>query len=164
MDMHKEYRATIDLHAFSETDDAERTLHPISVDELPPLHIIKQTLTTFIGEQQQIPPKYSAVKVHGVPRYKEARAGKADIKLPPRLIIVHDITLISYAWPELVIDISCSKGTYIRSLARDIGIKLGTGGYIKDLCRTGIGPYTLADAHDIQTLTTIEDHWCLSQK
>lgn len=153
----KTYITKINLSAFSETGDAEGPLNQINTTKPPSLLQIKDTLKTFIGTQYQTPPVYSAIKVGGVRRYTEARLGKTDIALPQREIHIKSIQLEEYNWPELTITVSCSKGTYIRSLARDIGTDLNTGGYVQELQRTAIGPYTIEQAYNLEELAQIHE-------
>ncbi len=157
----KQYESTFDLKAFSETDDAQGPLYPVNIRHIPTRDDIEDTLQTFVGEQEQVPPTYSAVKVYGVPRYKAARSGEQNIDLPTRNIIIYSIRLLNYQWPYVEVAISCSTGTYIRSIARDLGQKLNTGGYVYNLQRTAVGPYTLEDAYDITQLTKITHDMCL---
>lgn len=154
MGMEKEYITTIDLSAFSTTEDAEGVKTNVEVNTPPTYTEIKSTLQQFIGAIQQIPPRYSAIKISGQRAYKLARQNK-EFEIKARTITIHSIELLSYNWPSLTIKILCGKGTYIRSLARDIGIALGTGGYLTKLQRTLIGPYTLEQAVDLENLTEI---------
>lgn len=105
---------------------------------------VKEELT---GPLQQIPPAHSAIKVDGERAYKKARKNK-EVKLEPRSVIIHSFD-IEPNLPELHFKVHCSKGTYIRSLAHDFGQKLGVGGYLKKLVRTGVGDYKLSDAKDL---------------
>jgi len=159
--MAKRYEAICDLKAFSETDDAEGPLYPVNVHQVPDEEAVDEALQSFVGEQEQVPPAYSSIKVHGVPRYKAARAGHHMIDLPRRSVIIYTIRLLWYKWPYVAIDISCSKGTYIRSIARDLGYRLHTGGYIYELTRTAVGPYTLEDAYDIRHIKHISSDMCI---
>lgn len=152
----KEYITTIDLTAFSETDDAEGTLIPVEVVTPPTKDVILSVLKKFIGKQQQTPPKYSALKVNGKRAYKLARTNQ-EVTMKQRPIIIHNIALISYEWPLLTIRINCGKGTYIRSLGRDIGASLKTGGYLTKLTRTASGNYTIERAFDIANVTEITE-------
>ena len=151
MDMKKEYEAEIDLTAFSHTDDAQGPLHPVEVTKAPTMQEIETVLATFIGTTTQIPPKFSAIKINGKRAYKKAH-NKEEFIMPPRQVTIYDISIISYQWPKLSITVSCAKGTYIRSLARDIGKKLQTGGYLSGLIRTSIGQYTIQDAITLEQL------------
>ena len=156
MDKSKEYIAEIDFTCFSETDDAEGQLTHIEIKNKPTNFDIELILKDFIGDIYQTPPKYSALKIQGLPAYKRAINGE-EFTMKPRLISINSIDLISYAWPKLKIKVHCGKGTYIRSLARDIGTKLNTGGYLTSLIRTAIGEYQLTAALDLTTLSEIKE-------
>ncbi|MCU0328843.1 MAG: hypothetical protein MUE53_07620, partial [Chitinophagales bacterium] len=107
---------------------------------------------TAVAQQiQQTPPMYSAVKVQGKPAYLSARQGK-DLNLKPKTISIYQIDILDFSSPLLTLKIHCSKGTYIRSLAHDIGRALGIGAYLDDLVRTQIGAYTLDDSFEISSL------------
>lgn len=147
MDQSKEYEAEINLSAFTETDDAEGEPIPQNIASIPTLEEINTILPAFIGAIQQTPPKYSALKINGVRAYHKAARGDQFV-MQSRTINIHGIQLISYSWPILTIKVHCGKGTYIRSLARDIGTKLNTGGYLTKLTRTSIGSFTLQQAID----------------
>lgn len=147
MGQSKEYEAEINLSAFTETDDAEGEPIPQDIAAIPTHEQIEHVLASFIGSIQQIPPKYSALLINGVRAYKKAARGD-QFEMKPRTIQIHAIQLLNYEWPLLTIKVHCGKGTYIRSLARDIGLKLGTGGYLTQLTRTAIGNFTLQNAID----------------
>lgn len=151
MGLEKEYIASINLSAFSETDDAEGPLQPADINHIPNENTILAALQTFQGSISQTPPQYSAVKINGVAAYKHARRG-ISINLRPRQVTIKKISLLSYQWPEIQICVVCEKGVYIRSLARDLGKILKTGGYISALQRTRIGQYTLKQAHALNDL------------
>lgn len=102
----------------------------------------------FIGNISQIPPAHSAIKVDGERAYKKARKNKV-VKLEPRQLTIHSFDIDGSNLPEVKFKVSCSKGTYIRSLAHDFGHKLGVGGYLKNLVRTSVGDYQLSDAVDL---------------
>lgn len=144
-DMPKTYRATIRLGASSTTDDAdgEITEHPEAVP-VDAAHLAG-TLSRFIGEIEQVPPVYSAVKQGGRRAYEQARSG-VRVELRPRRVRVDAIRVVRYAWPTLEVLIDCGKGTYIRSLARDLGQALGVGGMITALRRTRVGPFDESQA------------------
>ena len=145
----KRYLATIKLGASTDSLDAETPENifvPISSNVNK--DSIALLLQQFIGDIQQVPPIYSALKKNGIPLYKLARRGEVT-EILPRDITIHSIDFVSYHHPTLILDISCSKGTYIRSLARDIGIALGTVAYLSDLRRTEIGELSVEDAVDI---------------
>jgi tRNA pseudouridine55 synthase len=146
----KEYEATVTLGATSTTDDPEGEITRIA-DKATPNETITDVLSSFLGEQQQIPPIFSAKKIKGERAYKKARQGKA-FSMPPHIIVVHELELIEYNYPELKIRVNCSTGTYIRSLARDIGQKLRTGAYCSSLRRTAIGPHSVKSATPLSEL------------
>ncbi len=168
----KTYIAEIHLGATSDTDDCTGVIVPFvsstknkALDCHPELdsgsnempnqvrhdnhtntqNHIEKILKTFLGPQTQIPPMYSAKKIAGQRLYQLARAGQT-VDRAPCPIEIYDIKLLEYTWPLLKIEVQCSAGTYIRTLARDIGDRLGTGAYCETLCRTKIGPYDLKNA------------------
>ena len=134
----KEYVATIKLGATTPSFDLETEIDA----EFPTEHItedlVKETLAKFIGEIQQIPPTYSAIKINGKRAYEYARKGD-DVELKPKTLVIDEIELLDYTMPEIVVRVVCSKGTYIRALARDIGEALQSGGHLTALRRTQIG-------------------------
>ncbi|MFA6105756.1 MAG: tRNA pseudouridine(55) synthase TruB [Patescibacteria group bacterium] len=140
----KTYLTTIHLGATSNTDDKTGEISLISEKE-PLTKEVEKTLADFVGKQQQIPPMFSAKKVAGQRLYKLARKGET-IERQPDEIEIHSLKLLSYSYPLLKIEVACSTGTYIRTLARDIGEKLGVGAYCEELVRTAIGEYNLKDA------------------
>ncbi len=145
----KVYQATIRLGARSTTGDPEGEITE-SHSKPPSLERIREVLSQFTGQIQQVPPSYSAIKVHGKRAYQLARAGK-PVVLSPRTVQVYSIELVSYSYPELVIKTKVSSGTYIRSLASDMGERLGTGAYTVALRRLSIGSYDVAQAHQLRT-------------
>lgn len=148
----KGYLATVRLGATSDTDDAEGVLRPHSGAAEPPRRVVEQALGSFMGEQQQLPPIYSALKTAGQKHYQLARAGKEVVRTA-RTVTIHRIELLSYSWPDVEFSCSVSKGTYIRSIARDLGAKLGTGGYLAELRRVSVGNQSLDDAHEIEEIS-----------
>lgn len=143
----KEYIATICLGATTPSYDLE---HPID-QTYPTEHIneelVKETLKKFIGEIQQVPPAYSACKIEGKRAYQMAREGE-DVNLKPKLLVIDEIELLSYEMPIIKIRVVCSKGTYIRALARDIGEALNSGAHLTALQRTRVGEITLDKCMD----------------
>ncbi|OGH87555.1 MAG: hypothetical protein A3J93_03455 [Candidatus Magasanikbacteria bacterium RIFOXYC2_FULL_42_28] len=111
----------------------------------PTLELTQKIIKSFIGKNKQVPPMYSAKKIAGKKLYELARVGKT-VERKPSAIEIYDIKLLDYVWPNLTIEVTCSAGTYIRTLAEDIGKKLGTGAYCQALTRTQIGEYGLTDA------------------
>jgi tRNA pseudouridine55 synthase len=134
----KTYEATIFLGATSTTDDREGEVRVIRELPLPiPIEEIESCLKKFIGEILQTPPVYSAVKIQGMPAYKRTRLGE-KLVLQPKTVLVKEIKILEYSYPELKIELTCGSGFYVRALARDLGEKLGVGGYLKELKRTRI--------------------------
>jgi tRNA pseudouridine55 synthase len=151
MGLGKQYITTVDLSAFTATDDAEGTPEPIPVTSPPDREQVRKALSQLTGEIQQVPPAYSAMKVGGRRAYHLARKGQS-VELPPRTVRIDSIDLLSYDWPHVELHIDCGRGTYIRSLARQIGELLGTGGYLTALRRTAIGPYHVDNATPLDDL------------
>lgn len=141
----KEYEAVIKLGATSTTDDEEGDKTAVAVDAVPTEDAVRAVLKEFIGEISQVPPQFSAIKIKGKPAYQTARAGGA-VPLEARPVRIFDIELLSYTWPYLAIRVRTGPGVYIRSLARDIGSRLGCGGYIEELVRTRVGDFHITDA------------------
>ncbi len=144
MKLDKSYEAEITLGSNSSTYDAEGELTHIS-DRQPMLEQIQIALQTFIGPIEQMPPQFSAIKIDGKRAYELARAGK-PAELKSRTVTINDLEITTYNYPKLVITTDVSSGTYIRSLAYDIGDRLGTGAYISSLRRTRIGEHSVDDA------------------
>lgn len=138
----KEYIATIRLGETTPSFDLETEVDAIYPTEHVTKELVNQILTQFIGEIQQVPPTYSACKVEGKRAYEFAREGQ-EVELKPKLLAIDEIELLDYTMPEIKIRVVCSKGTYIRALARDIGLALNTGGHLTALERTRIGDITL---------------------
>ena len=115
------------------------------------LDMIESALKCFVGKISQIPPRYSAIKVNGQRAYKLARKG-AEFEMPSREVEIYAIEILRYEWPELVVRCHVSSGTYIRTLAEDIGVKLGTGAYLTALRRTRVGEYDVEDAVKLEEL------------
>jgi tRNA pseudouridine55 synthase len=147
----KEYYATIRLGMNSDTDDAEGKKTGIQVKNIPSLKDIKRVLPKYIGNIKQVPPAYSAVKIKGQAAYKRVRAGEKII-LNPRKVNIISIEIVKYQWPFLELAITTGPGVYIRSLARDIGKELKTGGYISELVRTRVGKYNLEEAINVEDI------------
>ncbi len=141
----KTYEATITFGATSETYDADGPLTEISVSSTPSREQVTAAMAEFTGRLQQRPPAYSAVKVAGKPLYDYARKHKA-VEAKEREVHVARFELLEYDYPTLKARIVCSTGTYVRSLANDLGERLGCGGYISALRRTAIGAHAVADA------------------
>jgi tRNA pseudouridine55 synthase len=147
----KRYQATIRLGSTTDTYDAEGAVTvSSSIDDITEEQF-EEILLRFVGEIEQVPPPYSAVKVKGRKAYEMARSGK-EVKLEPRKINVYSLELLEWDPPEAVIDVFCSSGTYVRSLANDLGESLGCGAYLIGLRRTKSGRFTLRDAVPLQDL------------
>jgi tRNA pseudouridine55 synthase len=136
--MTKVYRARILFGSRSDTDDADGNVAPVANVTPPDRASVQRCLSLFVGEIEQRPPTYSAAKLAGRRAYAMARRGE-DVDLRPRRVRVDRIELLSYEYPHLEMEVQCGKGTYIRSLARDLGDRLGCGGLIGSLRRTQIG-------------------------
>jgi tRNA pseudouridine55 synthase len=141
----KEYLATLDLSRFSVTDDAEGPFEEVSVTTPPTREEVERAAAKFVGTIEQMPPRYSALNIGGMRAYDMARQGMA-VPLSARTVEIHEIRVLGYEWPRVELDVRCGKGVYIRSLARDIGTALGTGGMIAALRRTRVGRFTLEGA------------------
>ncbi len=153
----KEYIATVKLG--EETDTYDRTGKKLKVESTKSevnLDEIKKVLTKFTGRILQLPPMYSATKMGGKKLYELARQG-IEVTRGPIDIEINSIDLLEYKYPLLKIKVTCSSGTYIRSLAYDIGKELKTGAYLEELERTRIGKYKLTDAVDLEKLT--DENW-----
>lgn len=146
----KSYRAEVTLGIQTDTDDAEGTVifsKDINLSKLE----VKESLLTFLGETNQSPPDYSALKYKGKPMYKYARDG-IKVKKEARKIFIKNIQNISIELPKVSFDIECSKGTYIRSIARDLGLKLGCGGHLSKLIRTSQQKFILNEASSLDDI------------
>lgn len=142
--MDKRYVAQITLGANSSTGDNEGDKTPIS-DIKPTEHEIEAALEQLTGEITQTPSVYSAIKIDGKEAYKRARAGEV-VEMPSRKVTVYENVIINYEYPVLELNSKVSSGTYIRTLAEDLGKLLGTGAYLSGLVRTEVGEYSLKDA------------------
>lgn len=140
----KVYEATIRLGVESATGDPEGALTPVS-DVRPSADQINAALRRFTGEIQQTPPVFSAIKIGGKRAYKLARGGELP-DMPVRTVTIHALELLNYNYPDVVVRTHVSSGTYIRSLAVDIGQMLGTGAYVTSLRRTAIADYRVEQA------------------
>ena len=147
----KRYQAIIRLGSTTDTFDADgkvtQPAQPVNVTE----EQFGKVLATFVGEIEQVPPPYSAVKVQGRKAYEMARQGE-EVELAPRKITVHHLEVLEWAPPEVVIDVHCSSGTYVRSLANDLGAALGCGAYLVGLRRTKSGRFSLREATPLRKL------------
>ncbi len=152
LDADKRYWVRIKLGETTTTADSEGEVVSIRPVEGIGEAEIRQALEPFRGEIQQIPPMYSALKHKGERLYKLAREGK-EVEREPRAVTIHGLELLACDLPEFELDVHCSKGTYVRTLAEDIGEALGCGAHVTALRRTGVGPY---DADGMVTLDELE--------
>ena len=145
----KEYIATIRLGATTPSYDLETAENDtFPTDHLTP-ELLRKTLESFIGENDQIPPLFSAIKIEGKRAYEHARKG-SDMVLASKKITISELELLSFSKQEIKLRVVCSKGTYIRALARDLGTALQSGAYLVGLIRTRIGDLNLTDAWNVQ--------------
>lgn len=151
--MPKRYHGTFLLGRKSDTEDIEGEVQQLPDAPQPTEEQLRVALPRFVGEIEQVPPAYSALKVQGRRAYKLARAGKS-VDLKPRTIIVHELLLLRYVYPEFELAIACGSGTYVRSLGRDIAKALGTEAVMSALIRTAIGDFRVEDALDVESLTS----------
>lgn len=150
----KTYEATIYLGKNSTTGDPEGELTDIS-DTIPTKSEVDIVLKTFVGDITQRPPIFSAIKINGKRAYDLARAGK-QIEMPERNVKVYDLELVDYKYPELKIRVNVSSGTYIRTLAEDIGKSLNTGAYCKQLRRISIDKWDINQAKTLSELGIVD--------
>ncbi len=139
----KTYIAEFLFGAETETLDPEGAI--VLSAPVPKLQAVQKALMQFTGTFEQVPPRYSAVHVNGKRAYREARQGH-DIAIPGRMVTVHECTLLDWQRPYLTLRIRCSKGTYIRSIARDLGRSLDSAAHVTNLRRTAVGPFSVDDA------------------
>ena len=151
----KEYSGVFELGAVTKSFDTETEVFDnkdvSGITEID----IKHVFSKFIGVQQQLPPMYSAIKLNGRRLYKDARKGK-DIERATRTVDIKEFEMTSFNLPYVGFRVVCSKGTYIRSLANDVGVMLGTGAYLKQLSRTRIGEFHVDQALPVELLHTLE--------
>jgi tRNA pseudouridine55 synthase len=147
----KRYQATLRLGSSTDTYDAEgQIMRSAPVDDISEDQF-EEIIKNYEGEIEQVPPPYSSVKVKGRKAYEHARKGE-DVELKPRKIQVYNLEILEWSPPEAVLDVYCSSGTYVRSLANDLGDDLGTGAYLIGLRRTKSGRFTLRDAVPLRQL------------
>ncbi len=150
----KEYVATICLGATTPSYDLETEINGNYPVEHITENLVISTLKEFIGEQMQVPPVHSAKFINGKRAYELARKG-IDAEMTPVPVIFRDLELLSFNIPEIQVRILCSKGTYIRSFARDLGLALGSGAYLSSLQRTAVGPHKLENALTLENFENI---------
>jgi len=152
LDSDKAYRASIKLGIKTDSGDSQGT--PVAEHDASTIdeEQLQRALAGFRGDIEQVPSMYSALKHQGVPLYKLAREGKT-VERKRRKVNIHHLELIAFNEESLVLDISCSKGTYIRTLADDLGDVLGVGAHVSALRRTRAGPFTIEQAHSLESIT-----------
>ncbi len=143
----KSYRTVVLLGARSDTLDADGRIEYQENPGVPSRDEVETAVAPMLGEVDQVPPDYSALKIGGRRAYDLAREGRS-VDLAPRRVRIDRIEVLRYDWPRLELEIDCGSGTYIRSIARDVGEALGCGGLVEVLVRTRIGPFTLDGAVD----------------
>jgi tRNA pseudouridine55 synthase len=162
MGVDKEYEGTVELGKVTDSQDLDgQVMETRPVPEFTEAHI-KAVIKSFLGDQYQIPPMYSAIKVDGVPLYKMARRGE-EIAREPRFIRVVSWEMLKFVSPHIDFRVQCTKGTYVRTLAHDLGQKLECGGCLSALRRTGSGTLKIAQALTLEqiealSITEIEKH------
>ncbi|WP_314054682.1 tRNA pseudouridine(55) synthase TruB [Porphyromonas catoniae] len=147
----KEYIADIRLGQTTPTYDMESEPDAFFPTDHITRELVLERLQGFVGTIEQVPPAFSAVKVDGKRAYDLARKGR-DFELKAKTLVIDEIELLDYTLPDIQIRVVCSKGTYIRALARDIGIALGSGGHLTALRRTRVGEFTLADCYRVEDI------------
>jgi tRNA pseudouridine55 synthase len=155
--MPKRYRGTFLLGRSSATEDTDAPLTVLPSPPIPTRADVEAAARSFVGVLLQRPPVFSALKVGGRRVYDLARAGE-PVELKPRPIEVHSLEVAEYCYPEMVLEIQCSGGTYVRSLGRDLAESLGTAAVMSCLVRTSIGPWNIAQACDPRALTPADWH------
>lgn len=151
----KEYRAIIKFGAATPSYDAETDIDATATYDHITENMVRQVMDKrFSGEIEQVPPMYSALKHKGKRLYKLARKGK-EVKRHPRRVVIHSHEIVDFQLPDLTLNIRCGKGTYIRSIAHDLGKALDSLAFLKALTRTAIGPYLNSDAFTIEEFNKI---------
>ncbi len=141
----------------SDTDDADGQITPSSTVAPPDLEKLRSHLSDFVGSIEQTPPAYSAARIEGRRAYDLARKGQ-NVALAPRTVQVYGIDILRFDYPELELEVHCGKGTYIRSIARDLGERLGCGAYVSQLRRTQVGPFLAEHGRALRPAKRIEAH------
>lgn len=151
----KHYQTTLRLGVTNETFDTERAFEPVPGATAPARAAVEEAVAALVGEIEQVPPVFSAMRIGGRSSYHLARAGKT-IALAARKVRIDRAAVLAYEWPMLRLDIVCGRGTYIRSIARDIGAALGCGACCETLTRCAVGPFTMEDAAHLDQLSREE--------
>ncbi len=157
----KSYLARIRLGVTTSTDDAEGEVlstAPVTCDAAT----LAATLAGFLGEQEQTPPAFSAIKQNGVPLYRRARRGET-VTIPTRRVVFHALELLEWTPPDALIALTCSAGTYVRSLARDWGARLGCGGHVRELRRVAAGRFRVEACLPLERVQVLAEAGTLSE-
>ncbi|MDR1701624.1 MAG: tRNA pseudouridine(55) synthase TruB [Sporomusaceae bacterium] len=158
----KSYRAWVTFGAATDTgDDTGTVISKIDSFTLPDAPELEKTLASFLGSQEQVPPMYSAIKVAGKKLYELARSG-VTVERQPRPVTIHDLKLLKREETRILIDVVCSKGTYIRTLCQDIGERLNVPATMSFLVRLRAGDFKLADAWSLEEIAANQDKVCLN--
>ena len=154
MSVDKVYEGEITLGVVTNSQDAEGEV--METRPVPALTeaAVREVMKSFLGDQYQMPPMFSAIKIGGVALYKLARKGE-EVEREPRFIRVAAFELTSFALPRLTFNLHCTKGTYVRTIAHDLGQKLGCGAHLSALRRTGSGQFTIAQCTPLDTIETL---------
>ena len=158
----KTYRGTFELGLTSPSVDTESEVTIVPSASVPTVQDIEAILPEFLGSISQVPPIYSAVRIDGKRAYESARAGES-VEIPARQVMIHQLSIVEWVYPKLVLDIECSTGTYIRSLGRDMARRLGTDAIMTQLLRSTIGDFASNDGlqlEDLNSVQSIEDNLC----
>ncbi len=156
MQKQKKYRCELIFGKNTDTLDSYGTVTETKLTDTIKIEDIKEILEKFQGDITQIPPAYSAIKVNGIRLYEKARKGEKIEEIPSRLVTIYNIDIVNYVFPRLMIDVTCSSGTYIRSLVRDIAENLGTVGYMSLLIRTKSGEFDIENSIALEELNNIK--------
>lgn len=151
MDQPKVYRATARLDVTSKSFDSDRPLTPVDVAVIPTIEAVRGACADFEGVIEQVPPQISAVKVGGVPAYKR-KASASPLILAARPVTVYWLHIHALDWPTIDFETCCGRGTYVRSLIRDLGQRLSAGGCLTSLTRSRVGPFAVEDSWSLESL------------
>jgi tRNA pseudouridine55 synthase len=151
MSLPKTYEARGRLDVTSRSLDSDSPHEPVLVETPPSAEALEAAAARWIGEVQQVPPAVSAIKVDGVRAYRRVRRGQ-EPTMKPRSVLIHDLQITHYEWPEVAFMVRCGRGTYVRSIIRDLGEAVLSGGCLTALRRTAVGPFTSDSATHFEEL------------
>ena len=161
-DHDKTYRTVLLLGTETDTEDTTGTVLSVSDTSGLTEELVREAILSFVGDYDQVPPMYSALKIDGKKLYELAREGKV-VERKARPVKIHEIVIEDIRLPEVTMVVSCSKGTYIRTLCHDIGMKLSVGGCMKELLRTRVGRFALSESLTLGELQKLKDEDRLSE-